>query len=272
MTIERREFFGRQVILEAGGYVWNELDVEFEVELTVEHEPNSALLTIWGLTRESAIIFDDPFTEIKLFAGYETTHLLFQGNPIHSQVYFEKADRRLEIECSDEGFLKQRERLSYSYRTSRSAKDLLHETIGDMGLPTGYIDDSNVTIVWENGINFTGSPNALLTRIARRSNSDWSIQDGAIQFLPKDKAKPGGGDFLFSSQIGNLIDSPVFDEEGVKIKALLTPAIRPGDKFQVEYLSGDNSFDTTDYKATTVIFKGSLYGNQFYTEIDGVEL
>ncbi|MFP4752594.1 baseplate hub protein, partial [Pasteurella multocida] len=71
-----------------------------------------------------------------------------------------------------------------------------------------------------------GDSREVLNRIARNNNADWSIQDGSLVFLPKDKVL--NDDVILLSQETGMLGMPEQTDDGLELSCLLNPALQIG--------------------------------------------
>ena len=87
---------------------------------------------------------------------------------------------------------------------------------------TGAIDIPNQRKL-PRGRVLNGNSRDILTKIARNNKADWSIQDGALIFLPKDKVL--NDDAVLISQDTGMINAPEQTDEELELTCLLNPAL-----------------------------------------------
>lgn len=264
--------FDRTIALQLDDRLYEGLRVDFQIVKNLSGSPlNKASITIYNVS-------DDTYNQIaerrrdlavQVFAGYGGAPArLFIGNPVKNGVEFNwpaGGDKILKLECQDGYKSYQKTRLSLSLDVDGiRLSDIVAEVAKKMQLPVGVIDfpdDLELT----QGLVLSGSPKAVLDRVTASSGAQWSIQDGALQILPRRKVRRSSGP-LFSSELKNIHAYPTLTDDGISIKSFLTPGILPGDRFKIEV--GDKRFDGI-WKATTVKHTGSVWGDQFSTELEG---
>jgi hypothetical protein len=156
-------------------------------------------------------------------------------------------DRVLKLELKDGGAAWQESRVNVSYATSTTAQQVYDAVMAQMGLAAGTVRVPP-DIVFPQGIVLNGPARDVLDRLAAAAGSEWFIRDGAVQFIGTGE-DTGETAIVFSAKAGNLIGSPTPKDDGVEIKALLAPSLRPGKPFQLEsadynglYVAGDVNF------------------------------
>lgn len=269
--------FGRNVILQLDTFSYTDFRINFRVVKSVSGEPNEGKFQIYGLSRSTTanILFSGRETRVRLFAGYgDSPSLLFDGTPIRDGVSLTKdgPERILEIQALDGIRSLRAARVNISFERSITYGDLVEETLAQMGLPLGVIDRSHPdwTRKLERGATLEGRGADVLDRLAETMRSQWSIQDGKLQFIQEGKARLQRGP-RFAPELGNVVNAPKpKDGGGIELTALLYP-IQPGDRFQVDGFE-DQRYRGV-YRADSVVHTGdSGFDSSFYTSIQGTKL
>lgn len=76
-------FFKRQVAVELGSFLIQDLRIKFNIEKSLVGYPNLANIQIFNLKESSRNKIEEEGLKISLFAGYENLVLLFSGNIIN---------------------------------------------------------------------------------------------------------------------------------------------------------------------------------------------
>lgn len=263
--------FGRQVVVQFGtpgttGKSFSDLRVTFRVQMSRSSTPNTGSIQIYNLNPDSIALLQKPDAVIRLLVGYDVPRLIFQGEPIKGGVKLERQgpDRILSIEAQDGGRSYREARIEVSFATQTTLRQVLDAVSAQLGLPSGTIriDDD---MRFPHGIVLSGSARDVLDRISRASGADWFVRDGVLQIVPT------GGDtgeeaILFSVAQGNLIGSPAPTDQGIEVRGLIEPSMRPGRVFRVD----SEQYPGQDYVATDVEFVGDAgWDPTFYVTVRG---
>ena len=246
--------FGRQVILQIGpeggtARSFEGFRVTFDVKMSKSSTPNSAVIEAYNLNPTSIALAQDPTSLVRLFVGYDVPRQIFQGNPIANGVRLDRRgpDRVLRLELQDGGRAWQEARVSVSFATSTTLRQVYDAISAQLGLPAGTVRIAE-DFTFPQGVTLTGPARDVLDRLAVSTSSDWFIRDGAIQFIGATE-DTGEQAVVFSATAGNLIGSPTPKDNGIEVTALLAPSLRPGKTFSVQsadynglYVAGDVSF------------------------------
>jgi hypothetical protein len=79
----------------------------------------------------------------------------------------------------------------------------------------------------------SGTVASILSRLARDSRSNWSMQDGRLNVWPKDEQRKVRA-LTFSPRSGLIGEPRQRDKRRIEISTLLAPSMRPGDLYVLE--------------------------------------
>jgi hypothetical protein len=237
--------FGRSVTLQLGneagaGKSFTGLRVRFRVEMTRESTPDKATIELYNPAPDSIALVQQPLSVVRLLVGYEDSipQQVFQGNPIPLGVHDTKTGptRILKIEAQDGQRALSSKRINLSLATATTLGAVLTQVTTALGLPQGTVLPGDLASRrLTQGAVLVGSCADVLTRLCNSAGLEWFVRDGALQIVTA-----GGttGEIVpvFSSISGNLIGSPIRTKEGIEVKALISPTLRPGKMFSVASL------------------------------------
>lgn len=229
-------------------------------------EPNSASITIDNLSEAVRNrISSKEFNLIKLEVGRYTEELrvLFVGTIDKSEHKRESSNATTTtvLECGD-GSIQYAK--SYSAKTLKKGmtdSQVIDEIIKDMPEITKGAQELPKDRVLPRGKTLLGNSRDELTRIALRNNCDWSIQDGKLVFVPRDKVLPDSYGYLISQETG-MVDSPQKNNDGgLSVKMFLNTSIFINSLIRVKSIIND--YDG-DYKVTDIEYDLSTRGNEWH--------
>lgn len=281
---------GSQEVLSISG-----LRVSFDIKKTKTIVPNSAKISVYGVSENSRNMIQDRKSWVLLRAGYDNEEGLqdmYKGTIIRTSYEKRKPDTVLTIEAQD-GIGQQMKRISLGYPDGTSAKTIISGILEKMNLPikNGSVDIPDKT--FSGGFSTVGTAESALYRVCRVLGLDWCIQNEEILFtrifesslnsvlyissttgmlespvkvanvVPNvDQANVPGADFLPQLSSSGSIQ---FMVGGYRIKMLLTPTLEPKDRVSV------SSFDIPEgsiFVAETVSHSGDTFGNDYTTTIE----
>lgn len=264
-----RPLFMRKVIVQIGepgdvGKQYRDLRVTFTVTMTDASNPNEAQIEVYGLNEDSLALAQSPTAEVRLLVGYDAPRLIFVGNPVKNAVDIvrQSADVVLRLRAQDGGRAYGLSRVALSYSQPTRLSEVVSALSKQLGLPNDVVridDDYEIP----GGLVLNGPARNVLDDLARSRESDWMIRDGSFVWKPRG-VDTGEEAVVFSVRTGNLIGSPVRKDDGIEVRALIEPNLRPGKPFKVESASVNGVFT-----ARAVTFTGDTHGNDFYVTAYG---
>jgi hypothetical protein len=268
------DLFQRVVSVEFGregekGVRHSDLRVFADIKSSKASSPNTAEIKIWNLAQSSIDRLNDDKAVIRVFAGFRDSgeKLVFEGTPKKNGVSIERQgpEKVTKVVARDGGGAWDRGRLSISFSREVSFREVFQECVKSFGIPEGNIRLPN-ELKFPQGIHLDGSTSAIMTRLADSADSNFWIQNGFLNFWPKDTpTNPLPNAQLFSYISGNLIGAPTPTNYGVEIKTLLCTDIRPGMPFKLQSI-----YRNGNYIARDVAHKiDSGYDNEYYSYITG---
>ncbi|SPY33211.1 hypothetical protein K7G92_000654 [Pasteurella canis] len=259
--------FGRQWKVELSNenetLIIEQLRVSFEIDKTINEKPNPAKISIWNLNRTHINqALSQSFVKIALFVGYHELRMIYSGDINKIKVRRDGLDFILDIECSD-GFKAYTEsRVSSTLKKGTTDEQIIKEIQKTMP----QVNESAVDIPNKRqlprGRVMNGDSREVLNRIARNNNADWSIQDGNLVFLPKDKVL--NDDIVLLSQETGMLGMPEQTDDGLELSCLLNPALQIGGLVNVksilEYFNGE-------YKIVKLSHSGDGLGGDWISKL-----
>lgn len=217
-------------------------NVRFSIERTLRRRPNRCEVSIWNLdeSQRRALQRTREGISCELLAGYASDGggLIFRGDLHNARTAQTGPDLVTKITSRDGG-------RAHAARTARTARPgtsiatVVGGLVEDLGIGAGNlpgvlgglrIGDSSV---FSAGATFFGSASDELDRVLTGTGHEWSIQDGALQVLPRGRSAPGLA-FDLRPETG-LISRPARnDRNQVEVDTLMIPAVRPGSLVRLE--------------------------------------
>ena len=260
--------FGRRYRLVVGNkkesLVIDQLRIAFDCTKTIKSDPNPATVMVYNLSETTRDrIISGEFKFVRFEAGYEELGLLFMGDIINPVIRKEGADIITEIQVAD-GFKAITESVSgVTVKSGSTNKDIVNQVAKTMGDTQVSIADVDTGSPLPRGKVLNGDSRFILNQVAKDSNADWSIQDGNLIVLPKDKVLPSGSGFVISQETG-MIGSPEKSDSGMELVYLLEPKIVIGSLIRVESILKQYN---GDYKVTDIRMTGDTHGDTWYSHI-----
>lgn len=236
-----------------------DLRVEFRVKKTSDSDGNTLILNIYNLslTTRSKIQENDALIIFK--AGYRQEsgpEVLFIGEITNVIQDFQPPEIITSIEAIDGNVTLREVRFSESFAAATFALDIVNTLVREAELGVKEIR-LGVNTLFDNGLTVSGPIKKSLIKLAEATDSEFSIIDNEVQFLPR-------GDFasvnaVFLSPETGLISrpSPITEDSNelsgiantlpaFAVTSLLNPRINPGAPLQLESADYNGLFRVED--------------------------
>ncbi|WP_392738824.1 hypothetical protein AB3M75_05130 [Serratia ureilytica] len=260
--------FGRQLRLILGNaqesLTVDALRVTFEISKTLSSEPNPATISVYNLNASHRnALASGQFNRVSLAVGYEALRVIYTGDIIAVQTRRSDVDFLTEMECGDGQQDYTQARVSTTLRAGATDAEILSKTAESMRRTQQGVIDLPKDRTLPRGKVLTGNARDVLHKIARNHDADWSIQDGHLTVLPRDKVLADNEGFVLSQETG-MVGSPEKTSDGLKVTCLLNPTLRIGGLVRIRSILP--GFDG-DYKITELTHAGDLLGDNWYTTV-----
>lgn len=234
------------------------LRTTFEILQFAAETPNSAVVRITNPSRQTANLFTasrSEFEKITIEAGYRDNHgIIFKGNIVQARYGRENpTDTFLELLASDGD-------RSYNYATvsktlaagstPRDHYDVALSAMGEHGVKQGFTGIDLSKPVYPRPVVLFGMARDVLRNIAHSKDATWSIQNGEVEFLGKEKTKPAGA-IKINSETG-MVGMPVQEITGINAKVLIDPRIKIGSTVHIDEASVQKARLQLDPGGTTI--------------------
>ncbi|KKL60831.1 hypothetical protein LCGC14_2201380 [marine sediment metagenome] len=199
------ELFNREISVNLGGKLIATrnadgesvpiLRVVFDIELTLEKDPNTANLQIYNLKEQTRALVAEKNIRTTIEAGYVgRTSIIFDGALDFGSTKREGPDWITEFQSTDGGVDLRKARINESLKSGATIDQALQKAVSATGLGIGNalekIKGGNIRGALESfsgGLVMSGSARDQITKILDASGYEWSVQQGQIQVL-----EPGG--------------------------------------------------------------------------------
>ena len=259
--------FGRQIRLYLGNaresIECSQLRIAFEISKTITSEPNPAKIRVYNLNESHRnAIRGKEFNRVVLWAGYAEMRVIFSGDIIKSNITRDGLDIVTEMECGDGANDITFASVNKTITAGADDAVIVRETLRDMGGVSGGVADIPNKRALPRAKVLVGNARDVLSRVSRNNDADWSVQDGALLMLPKNKALESDG-FVLSKDTG-MIGAPEETNDGLKVACLLNPALRIGSLIRIESIL---KHFNGDYKITELTHSGDYLSDQWQSNI-----
>lgn len=272
----------------AGGFVVNpgdetdaQLRVSFSVSKDVSGNANEASIEIWNLAKQHRAAVGKELDKVTLEAGYIPPPALAQnGTQNNVGIIFKGVMRDVEhrregpdvitrISCGDGDAALRKAVISKTFKAGTPVKEVveeLHKQFEKEGVDRGEWKGLDDLPPYKRPYSMCGSCSREMDRIGRSHRLYWSSQNEALEIIPSDGAIESSA---FVSPRTGLIDSPTITDNGVQVKALLNPEIRPNRKVVVESEVLEMNGEGGAYRVSQATYNGDNRGGDFTVDFTG---
>lgn len=241
---------------------FTDLRITFKVNKSSESTPNTAQVEIYNLNEHSRSLCEKRGSIVSILAGYETPEVLFTGDikkVLHSkngptwQTSIESGDGEVAIQTS---------KSNQTFGPGVSIKDVIIKMGQDLGTSIGSVSGLG-SGVFQNGFTASGQTSKILDDLTKKENLSWSIQNGALQIVPKGSST--NHDAVLLTPDTGLIGSPKKKGNmgGIEFETLIQPKIFPGRQIKLVSKGIDGV-----YTAFKVSHHGDTHGNDWFTTVE----
>lgn len=253
----------------------HELRVAFDVSKTISGSPNKFQIRIWNLNADHRNSIGKELDEVQLEAGYVPPsgggNLSIIAKGFIRDVQHDRSgpDIITTISCGDGDKAHRKATISKTYPSGTPVTEViegLHEQMKKHGVDKGEWKFPDDIRTMKRPFSMCGGCVRELNNLGRGNGFYWSIQNGVMEVIPTDGHLEG--QVLISPQTG-MVGTPTITDNGVKVKCLLNPAIRPNRtvKVQSSVLEMNSQDDT--YRVSELEFTGDNMSGDFIASVHG---
>lgn len=254
--------------------------------------PNTAVIRIYNLSRETAQQIKDEFQKIVLQAGYEGGNfgIIFKGTIKQVRTgRLSGTDTFVDIFAADADIAHNFATVNKTLAPGSTVEDRYNAVVKAID---PYLDEKGVTLPLEaktGGVLprdkvLFGLGSTKLTELSDTVECSWSIQNGKVEVISRTAYKAGEA-VVLNARTG-LVGVPEATNNGITVTCLLNPNIRIGTRIQIANSDinqttirqqgfpryGDVNFFaavTEDgiYRSIVVEHQGDTRGGEWYTKI-----
>jgi hypothetical protein len=249
--------------------------IAFEVEKSTKREPNQCDVTIYNLREDQRkLLTDSKEPIVRLAAGYEHEGLnqLFVGKAFHVVHMRKDADILTVVGTSDGGAELARQRINMSFDANTKIDTVLKSIVKALGLKEGNLNSvvtklrsSRAADIYLQGTTVRGSCANELDHLCRNAGLQWSVQDGALQFVDLNQAADKFA-IRLTPETG-LLDGCSINQKGVVSgQCLMINGIKPGRQVEI-----DSEFVKGRYVFAKTVFRGDTEADDWMCEFEATK-
>lgn len=269
----------------------SQMRIKFSIKQSESMTPNTADIRIYNLSEDTARAIRNEFTRVILQAGYPgNIGVIFQGNIKQVILGRESAtDTFIDLNCGDGDRAYNFAVVSTTLAAGSTPLDQINAAVNPMSSKGVTLGSSGTLPATKlpRAKSMYGNAREYLRNVAQTTKQSWSIQNEKIAFIPVQSYAKGAAVVLTSDT--GMIGTPQQTNEGVNVKCLLNPLIRPGGRIQINNKSVQrlklNLSDPKDpanvapplssdgmYYVLITEFSGDTRGVDWYTSIIGIRI
>ena len=263
-----------------------ELEIVFEIKKTLYGYPNLATIKLYNPNIHTLNALRRKYTQIILNVGYnDDLRLAFKGDIRNVTQGKTSNTRVVTIFAGDGARAFNNSIFNKTFDVGISTQDILKEVIGSFtGLVAGDLSGVPAVSDKKDGLTLSGQSSRIMDDLSREYNSDWSIQDGVVNVLPRGKTITGQEVIIVNPRTG-MIGSPSVTNYGANVTTLLNTQLVPGALFSIQATGADvqigNLFFRTEkvrtdatgyYKVRAVDLKGNSRKGDWFSVVEGIRI
>lgn len=270
---------------DAEGLDLSQLHIKFSIKQYDLQTPNTCQIRVYNVADQTANQIQKEFTRIVLTAGYKDSAqgTIFDGTLVQVRKGHESAvDSYVDLSGADGDEALNFGIVQVALKAGSSFADRVNALAKAMNVKTGYVAPLPSDTL-PRGKTMLGMARDHMRDLSMATDTNWSIQNGTLVVLPRDKPLPSEAIELNSAT--GMVGFPEQTEDGIQIKCLLNPQIKIG--CQVKINNADiqqaqlglsissqdaNSFlpsiaDDGLYRVVVAEHSGDTRGNEWYTDL-----
>jgi hypothetical protein len=253
-----------------------QIRIVFTVTKGVSSTQNSANIKIYNLKESHRNAIGEELDDLTLEAGYippgktkGNVGIIFKGQVRDVEHKRDGNDIITEISCGDGDKALRTATISKTLKSGSTVKEAVDEiakALEKQGVKKGEIKLPEGDLKFKKPYSMCGSCKRELDTLSRGKDFNWSIQNGVLETTPGNGYI--GGVTLLTPKTGLLAGVTITDN-GVKVKALLNPEIRPNRRVKIESQELEMNAEGGEYRVSEATYNGDNYKGDFTVSITG---
>lgn len=258
--------------------------VNFSVVKTDGSEPNKATINLYNIAQDTRNFLEEKSLVVFLKAGYiGAISTIFFGDIVERFTSRSGPDVVTKIECGDQEQILATANVQLGFQENSTNKQIIMAAADALSLTVPPRQLANIpTVRNQKNFSYSGTARDLLEQQAELIDYNFSIQDGEIQFLPKES--DDGQDAVLVTPETGLIGFPTKSQDGLQFQTLLNPEIRPkravkleSKQFQGQFgaKAGSTASASLDGSGQTILctratHNGDSQEGNWFTDVEGI--
>lgn len=263
------------LFINEGGTNLHDLRIAFDISKSISSTQNSGTIRIWNLTESHRNALGKELDDITLEAGYlpvdgsGNVGIIFKGQMRDVEHSRDGPDIITEISCGEGDKAFRKATISKTYKAGTEVKEVVEDIYKELekeGITKGEFKYPRDTPKFKRPYTVCGSCKRELDTLGRGKDFYWSVQNGTMELIPGNGFV--GQIVLLTPETG-LVGTPTITDNGVKVKALLNPEIRPNRRVRIESKVLEMNAENGIYRVSVADYSGDNMKGDFIVSITG---
>ena len=252
----------------------NQITVSFDIQKSISGTANDAVVRIHNLSEASRNSIGREYTDITVEAGYipgdgqDYTGVIFSGQIRDFEHYRNSTDIVTIVQAGDGDKAIRKTTISKTYPAGTNPEAVVEDVyagFAEHGVKRGeWLFPPMDPFIRPYSI--CGGAYREINILGRGKKFYWSIQNQVMEVIPHDGFLP-----LATAVNKNtgMLDDPRLTDNGVKIRSLINPEVRPNRKIKVESERVKLNADNGEYRVGRIDYQGDNRSGTFEMIIHG---
>jgi len=263
------------IVINPGDLSDHEITIEFNIVKDISSNQNSADIRIYNLAEQTRRALGRELDHVTLEAGYmppeggNNVGVIFRGQLRDVEHSREEAGFLTQLSCGDGDKAFRKATISKTYPKGADVKDVVEDIYKELekeGVTRGEMKFPQDLEPFKRPYTVCGTCKDELDTLGRGKDFYWSVQNETMEVIPGNSFV--GGIVLLSPETG-LIETPKLTDNGVKVRALLNPEIRPNRRIRIQSETLEMNAENGEYRISECIYTGDNRDGDFTVTITG---
>lgn len=255
-----------------------ELKVEFDVERTMSVDDNTATISVYNLSENTAKMLCTQGNVVQLQAGYldETVNTIFWGDVVEGSIKHSGTESVATVKCEDGRKGNVTSRVSLSFDVGTPASTIASQAAAALGYPVTML--ASPTSTYTHGYSYIGMAADCLRDVLNKDGLCYTIQNQVLYIhkqdednlpLPAKMLSPQTGLITLPEKLSEKVegdDVQAMPKSRWKFEAMLFPELQCGAVCVVQ---------STSFSGSIVIqkvnYSGDNFDGDFKCVVEGIE-
>ncbi|GAA0581467.1 baseplate hub protein [Halomonas salifodinae] len=266
--------------LELDGFVGDPARVQFRIDRGYGSYDSHALITVFGLGRQSRQKIYERYDRVRFTAGYrDSWGQLFSGTIYNVSIGRDGPETFVTLFCRASGVNWDNAQVVKTFGAGTNMLEVVTEVAESFGLPVEFVGDFSDLPTLASSMPVQQSANTFLATEAKNFGFTWTIDGGRLTIF-RDGAKRET--MHSTSALTGMVGTPIITQWGIEVTTRLMNQVQILDQIEVRNETGQLNFanpnaihraDTIGagiYRISGLTHDGDLYGDNWSTTLQGL--